>query len=198
MIVLALDPGSVKTGYALLRARPGLLVAGRRRGTAELIEAGLLRAPAKHLPEQRVKTICRELADLIAGACPAWAVIEMTSGKVHRRHHRDGWGGSGQGLAIYGFALGAVWRTCLQFGPGPDRVVLVPENDWTASMPKGRRARFIAAAFPGYDPAADRGEDIADAIGLGLWWIERNRAARQPADGKTATPSRKGATHVGQ
>jgi hypothetical protein len=96
-------------------------------------------------------------------------VIEITSGKVARRAR--GKGHNGAGLSVYGMAVGYLWRECV--AALGESVSTVEENVWTAGVPKDRRARHIATLFPAYRRAKDPGGDVADAIGLGRWYLQR-------------------------
>jgi hypothetical protein len=137
---------------------------------------------------ERIDAMCRDLEAYIWEHLPARVVIEISSGKTAKRH-----GGAGAGLAIYGQAVGELRRQAIvsmnqsvmqrlcvgeaSLAP-PHQVISVKENDWTRGVPKRTRAARIAAEFPAYaaavqgDPAGDRGGDVADAIGLGVWWFE--------------------------
>lgn len=155
MKLLALDPGSIRTGYAIFR-------------DGVLVDAGHLRAPKDWTLVERIYALVADLRKLIDETKPGMMLIEITSGKVQARH-----GGGGAGLAIYGVAVGALWATCMQLG----NVEAVLENVWTGGVPKTKRQRAIAAEFPRYRAIAskDSGGDIADAIGLGMWYLSRWR-----------------------
>lgn len=156
MKLLAIDPGSVNTGYALFE-------------DDKLVDAGRLHASQTWTPVERIHALIADMRKLIADTGPGTIVIEITSGKVQARH-----GGGGAGLAIYGVAVGALWATCLQHAA---QVEAVLENVWTCGVPKRSRQMAVAAAYPQYRASqlVDRGGDIADAIGLGLWYMQRTR-----------------------
>jgi hypothetical protein len=156
--VLALDPSSTCVGYALLRAADVLVECGR-----------LTPAKARATPAHRIPTIGQELAALLAATTPTEVVIEITSGKV--AGHARARGHNGAGLGVYGMAVGYLWRECV--AAVGESVATVEENVWTAGVPKNRRARYIATLFPVYRTANDPGGDIADAIGLGRWYLQR-------------------------
>ncbi len=74
-------------------------------------------------------------------------------------------------------AIGAkAGRSCL--AENPCQVVLIPENEWTAGRPKMKPSRrgqpsrvdIIAGMFKDYLPEKDPGGDVADAIGLNLYY----------------------------
>lgn len=161
-VIFAIDPGSKKTGWAVMGARE------------KLIQAGLL-LPDKQstAPEFRIHRMCEDLRNLLDEMQPAVIVIEFTSGKVGRKRHHGG----GAGLAIHGAATGALWRECLAWRralPAEQqlevKVELILENTWCRSITKKKRIDAVSAAFPQYDPEKDRGGDVADAIGLASWY----------------------------
>jgi len=166
-IVFSLDPGSIRTGWAVMQF------------PEQLIEAGLI-LPDKVRAESefRIAAMCRDLRQLLNKWQPETIVIEWTSGKVGKRRHK----GSGAGLGVHGAATGALWQTCeawryslpieqqLEF-----KILLVRENVWTHSVPKEDRIAAVANLFPQYKPEDDRGGDIADALGLGLWYLREQR-----------------------
>jgi len=161
-VVLAVDPSSTCTGYAVFDG-------------ATLREAGRLRPRSEEGAMVRIATLCADLAELLAAVGPAVVVIETTSGKVAGRLRRQGV----SGLAVYGMAVGALWREAVFWAQvKPERsVALVAENVWTAGVPKGRRLALAARLYPQYQGERDKGGDAGDAIMLGRWWIERNSGA---------------------
>lgn len=161
--ILALDPSSTRTGYAVLNEQE------------KLLEAGILKPrKEKDPPRERIEAITGDLWRLLEETNPQAIILEWTSGKVGRRRHHGG----GAGLAIYGVAIGAIWQMA-EFWSRIDRghplVELVPENEWTGGRPKGERAAAIGRLYPQYQADRDPGGDIADAIGLGRWWIREHR-----------------------
>lgn len=165
-VLLALDPSSTLTGYAIFR-----------RGA--LAECGLLRPDrTADAANDRIAAMARDLFDVVRLERPDAIVVEDTSGKVARRL-----GKVGAGLAVYGKAVGYLLATARWSAsglPNPCEVATVLENDWTAGTPKVVRQRRVARMHPGlYDASADAGGDAADAVGLGEWWLRR----RGPAEG---------------
>lgn len=158
--IIALDPSSTAIGYAVLRRIDG-----------GIIDAGLITPDKKtDLPLVRIRAMLEELTLLICEAEPQAAVIEVTSGKVGKRHK-----GKGAGLAVYGMAVGAVWQLCcnvefLEVAP-------VLENDWTDGAGKSKRLSLLSATEPKYKRERDPGGDVGDAIGLGRWWLRRQAKA---------------------
>lgn len=162
-VVFAIDPGSLRTGWAVLQA------------PERLVEAGLLLPDKTTAPSEfRINSMCRDLWLLLNEHRPKVILVEWTSGKLNARRHQ----GSGQGLAVHGAATGALWRECLAWRRSPRakqqlevKVILVRENDWTRGVPKQDRIRAVANMFPIYKPTNDGGGDIADAIALSVWYL---------------------------
>lgn len=154
MKLLAIDPSSSCSGYAVMSDERTLIECGKLKPTR-----------AKDGPNTRIRTMVNEALQLIAEHQPDWVVVEDTSGKVARRHG----GGGGAGLAIYGKAVG--WFICQMEQRMPGRVTCVVENLWTRGVSKPKRQAFIASLYRPYDPKQDTGGDVADAIGLGRWWF---------------------------
>lgn len=159
MKILSIDPSSTKTGFALLDERETLLDAGTLRPNKTTDAA-----------EYRVAAMCRDLENLLIINAPDIVVIEWTSGKVGRRHK-----GYGAGLAVYGIAIGAIWRTAVIWAAkgAARQVITIYENEWTAGKSKSRRSGLIKTLYPKIDLSKDTDGDIADAIGLGAWYIRR-------------------------
>jgi hypothetical protein len=161
MTILSLDPSSTRTGYA---------IHGWDATTAgeTLVEAGYLKPRAADSPLKRIRAMAADFRDMLAEVNPEVVVIEWTSGKVNRRRHKGG----GAGLSIYGGAAGYMISEADRAMPA--EAVFTPlENDWTNGVEKLTRQDFIAALYPAYAAhmAKDDGGDVADAIGLGRWWI---------------------------
>jgi len=166
-LIFSLDPGSLKSGWALMR-KP-----------EQLVKAGLLLPDKQTAPSAlRINTMCCSLWTLLNYYQPKTILIEWTSGKVGRKRH----GGGGAGLAIHGAATGALWREVLawlRWQPPQNqletKVQSVRENDWTRQVPKADRQAAIAQMFPAYNIKEDPGGDIADAIGLAVWYMRENK-----------------------
>jgi hypothetical protein len=173
-VIFSLDPGSQRSGWAVFRV------------PEQLVEAGLL-VPSRTRddPAERLRAMKEDLIKLLDQFQPDVIVLEWTSGKVVRNRH----GGGGAGLPIYGVAVGALWQVCeywagqSEVAQHPCQVVLVPENEWTRGRPKMQprkggkavvsRIDIIAGLFPQYNPCEDPGGDMADAMGLNLYYQHR-------------------------
>jgi len=112
-----------------------------------------------------------DLQELLIEWSPQKIVIEVPSGKVGAKH-----GGGGAGLTTYGFAVGAVWQACRNATVWAN-VHTVDESTWTRRVPKKKRQLLIAAQFPQYGAVVDidKGGDVSDAIGIGLWWLTEEK-----------------------
>jgi Holliday junction resolvasome RuvABC endonuclease subunit len=185
MKVLALDSASRVCGYAVLT---GL-------APADLVDAGLLKASTAkrvtadcpgwlqtHLrrPELQAVHRCLSLADdaiaLVEEHAPTRIVCEIPSGKAGKGSKAQTSGGA---LATLGLAGGMVYQAIR--GRWPQLTAPVTERQWAHSGlgggrgSKSRGQADVAAlyGFVGYDPARDPGADVADAIALARWWIQR-------------------------
>mgnify|MGYP007100106880 CR=1 FL=1 len=166
--LIAIDPSSTRIGWALFD------------GT--LVDAGFTRpGRTKDGYIERVRSMVDDLCGIVERHEPNVAVIEVPSGKA-ARGSRPGMAGT---QAIYGLAVGAVWQSMLLVVPSNARgghgvVETTTEREWTRSVPKAARARTLPLEYPQLDWSADGGLDMADAIGIGLWWIGQQplRAAR--------------------
>lgn len=159
--LLALDPSSTRTGYALF--------SGERLTAFGYLTPFRTRDP----PLKRIATMADDVRKLIIDYKPHHVAIEVTSGKVGQRHR-----GEGAGLAVYGMAVGAIYFVARLQAEG--HISGVTETEWTRGISKSKRQQAIAIHFPAYRArqAADNGRDLADAIGVGLWWMRERRTAR--------------------
>lgn len=172
MTILAFDPSSMVTGWALLEE------------PQELIEAGLIHPLRRRVaPIERIREIIEDVEKLLDTFCPDDILVEITSGKVGQLRHTGG----GAGLGVYGMAVGAVWLACEhwveqnrhRYGAGCPEVHPIEENLWTRGQPKGNRIAAVASEFPQYRPATDPGGDMGDAIGLALWFIRERSVCQE-------------------
>lgn len=165
MKLLGLDPSSTVTGYAVMEE------------SESLIDAGRLLPRNKRSPAiVRIPEMIDEIFSLLDEHTPDKVIIEVTSGKVNTKRH----GGSGAGLSTYGMAVGAVWQA-VRSVMGDDSVVTVSENIWTRGVSKKARQCYLARVFPNYERhmSKDVGMDVADAIGLLVWWFQEQSVSPQ-------------------
>ena len=154
-------------------------------GPARIADAGRI-TPGR----QRDHAIARALSMLgdvrdLASAADV-VVVEVPSGHVHGRLSRP------QYLTLYGVAVGAV-LAAVRFAAPSTPLVLVRNNVWTRGRRKEERAAIVAAEFRGvYDPTADRGMDVADAIGIAQWYYAKRRTMKaEPQCPNSQRPSRR-------
>jgi hypothetical protein len=179
--VLAIDPSSTCTGFAVLT---GL-------GPADLVEVGLIRpslskaAQAAAEPGEvvrawnsrkeltalrRVLSVVRDVEEVVAEVAAGGelsVVVEIPSGLTGTGAKK----GARGSLTTYGLAAGMVYQAARAALPG--QVFGVTERQWTAGAgSKEKRARSVVGLYAGrYRVADDEGLDGADAIGLGRWWV---------------------------
>lgn len=161
--VVSIDPSSTCTGYAVFCLNTG-----------ELVEAGRIKPKTSDETTKRVKSITDDIAELLLKHRPTEIIIEYVSQHVNVNRHK----GKGAGLAVYGFAVGAIWETAMEWWyqfPGILQPRLITPERWTKGVPKQRRMDTIELRYPKYDRKKDRGGDVADAIGLGLWWLAERK-----------------------
>lgn len=167
-LILAIDPSSTRTGFAVLNARDGTLV-----------DAGAITPSHRRDNEQqRCSDQVSALRDLLDGLPKKRdtvnIVIEVPSGHVRGDLRRRGAGGS---LMIYALAVGELRRACADWCHDVGAELhCVRENEWTHGQRKATRRRALALTEPRYRAVAaqDRGADVADAIELGRWWIAKH------------------------
>jgi Holliday junction resolvasome RuvABC endonuclease subunit len=158
MRVLALDPSSTACGWAILD------------GSATVHDLGVIR-PGEHRPFwSRVTRICDGVGELLDRHLCDEVLIEVTTGLTYRKVRASS-------LAALGMAQGAVWRTVQMHAREPR---VVNEREWTAGRTKRDRARSLGLWCDAYRAVqgSDKGGDIADAIEIGLWWLDQRRAER--------------------
>ena len=164
MTILSIDPSITCTGWAISDG-------------AKVLSVGKIRTnPAFTLPE-RVWQIMNEFSMMETREIlkVKSIIIEIPSGHVNHSRNK----GSGAGLSIYGFAVGAIWQW-LRYGYG-EQVHCVPESEWIGprNRLKERRKQLAAMYYPEYRKLKDAGGDIADAICLGQWWHDTQRMKGQ-------------------
>jgi len=165
-MVLAIDPSSTRTGYALLTC------------SEYLQEAGVLSPENRRdAPIERIRCMAGELIAMIELERPDVIVIEVPSGRIGTGFRR----GAKARLSVYGLGAGGLWGVCWSaVRVSGHRIALVEttEREWTCGRSRAVRAQHASAAFPHIAPklrGQDPGGDIADAIGIGLWWFNQQR-----------------------
>ena len=154
MKYFVLDPGSRYVGWARMdSARKGrILDAGR-----------VVCTKGPYL--DRVDQLCHQVWMLATTELVDHIVIEVPSGGVHVRH-----GGRGEGLSIYGMAVGAI-RAYLKLLLGVP-IHDVPVAVWKSGQTKEKAIKVALKHYPPYADMKDPGADTADAIALAVWYYE--------------------------
>jgi crossover junction endodeoxyribonuclease RuvC len=163
-IILGIDPGLQRTGYALLGAR--------RAREAHLCEAGVVRLdPRRSLP-QRLAELERCVAELIATHRPAALACEELY--AHYRHPRT--------AILMGHARGVILALAARAGLdvlnlSATRVKKTLTGSGHAS--KSQMQRAVAAALG--LPRLPGPHDVADAIAIALCGLRALAAPRRSA-----------------
>jgi len=173
MKILALDPSSSITGYAILNGET-------------IVEAGRIRGKSKAAPIARVLAMRGELIEILHEHDPKAVVIELPLEKQYTRHPERK-----SGMAVWAGAAWALWAFAYEWafekastndayrtelGTAPANPLLYPvPNTWTAGSTKDERKLKVSLLWPPYKTARDEGGDIADAICLGLWWAGQHQ-----------------------
>ncbi len=162
-VILCLDVSSSATGYAVFRA-------------SWLEGFGLIKPKQSRPALTRIDETVEDVIALLARWEVGRVVMEWSNGKTH------GSIGKASGLSVLGAAQGAVRQAVRErFVP----VETIDQNLWTGSRKKATRARNVKLIYPEYarlhNEGGDKGLDVADAIGLGWWWIQHNREKEKEA-----------------
>jgi hypothetical protein len=163
-ILFGIDPSSSAFGWGEVFADGPCIIS---------TVGGVIFPAKKSAPAiERIASMIEQLDELIhdrtwtQGQIKA-AIVEITSGKVAKRHK-----GGGAGLGVYGMAVGAAWQACRTNANIGD-VVTVTENEWTQGKRKETRRIWARAFAPLYEEQIepiDKGLDAADGICLTHWY----------------------------
>jgi len=168
MKILALDPSSLRTGWAWAEG-------------IDIVDAGLIIPKASLPPLARIEIMCGKVGEIVRARLPERIVIEIPEGKIHGRLNRQ----KVSGMSIYGMAVGAIWWHCYTIWDGYT-VDCVGVNEWTRGTGKEERKLIAPHLWPEYTKwaAKDRGGDMSDAISLADFAVknvlmQRARGARE-------------------
>jgi len=160
--VLALDPSSTKTGWALCREGLGF----------EPVRSGVLSRPDRWPAYLRLRCLQVEVRDLVLSLDGEFdrVVVEVPGVKQAGRM-RSKYSTAGTYAAAVGIVLGVAYEHC-------DLVVAVASDHWTRmggafGQRKGRRLAALEHASS-YERSGDRGGDEGDAISLGAWYAHHH------------------------
>jgi hypothetical protein len=130
-----------------------------------LIRTALITPRASWEAFRRIDYISTEVARFAREHKSERAVIEFTTGATWQSKHR------GSTYLVPLVSSQAVARAAMRHYVLD--VDLVSETEWTGGIPKEVRAESIRTVYPDYRTVKDPGLDVADAIGLGQWRLER-------------------------
>lgn len=192
-MILAIDPSSSAIGWAIVDG------SGDCKRTSA---AGVITRPGTWPWTLRIRGMLDELQAVFARDDWRVIVVEVPGPKQakHGRRQRKGLTQSTSGR--YAVAVGAVLAECWRAAGPRAPVITVESDEWTRlggtfGVEKSRRINQLCLEHQGYDPKADPGGDMADAIMLGCWWAmrhARSAAADWPLQlpqvftGSSATP----------
>ena len=157
-MILAIDPSSSCTGYAVLTT------------TGDVIVHGRVKAKNGEGNHRRVSRMIDVLVKLAADHKVTEAVIEEPT--VQNRLKKA----TGERRAPFtSIPYVVAYGRILQAMSDVAEVYPVTARDWTRGKPKAARAAYVKDVVPTYTGKGDSGMDEADAIGLGLWWCQQRR-----------------------
>jgi Holliday junction resolvasome RuvABC endonuclease subunit len=164
-VILALDPSSTCVGYAL--------VAGPRPD--QLVDGGLLRPKPAKLPIiARVRQFAQDFRELLEEHRPAVVVMEVSLSRHGRANDRGG----ASALGVYGLAVEYLFHS-LETSGTP--IETLDATQWTERLRKAKRTERIRAIYgTRYPVERDPGGDLADAIGIGRWWLQHSTHSARP------------------
>ena len=159
--VLVLDVSSVCTGWAVFTG-PHPERFGRVKQASKVLT-------------ERIGAMVDAIGAIARTEAPHRIVLEWASKGANV-------GRGGHGLTSLGQAQGAVYQALRGLGVP---LVAVEQWEWTDFVPKATRAKLVRQLVPQYATVPDRGGDVGDALGLGLWlagrWPKRERTSRRRA-----------------
>ncbi len=180
-MIIGIDPSSTAIGVAVLSGLgrgdivTGEVIRPSRRLTHEWRHCAWVK---DHYRRSDLKALVRslnaidELLEMIGPYDQSGLriVVETPSGKVGTGAKR----GARGSLTSYGLAAGMVFAA-LRTEYNPVRVLPVSERQWTAGRgSKARRQREVMIVYgSAYDHRGDKGGDVADAIGIARWYLNR-------------------------
>ena len=162
--ILAIDPASKTTGWAIMTA-------------FEIIDGGILRSTSTETAINRIQQqveCLTEIIDKAKGVGVDECVIEIPGGKQGAKTG----GRNVASLSVYGMAAGAMWATLRASGLHVHTV----SPEWTRGLTKKKRQQNVSYKWraSGYDVTMDSPDaDLADAIGLGEWWLVTRKLNRE-------------------
>lgn len=157
-MILAIDPSSSCTGFAVLAHTGRVSVHGR------------IKAKNGEGTHRRVSRMIEDLRWYADQQTCSECVIESPSVQSRQRK------ANGESRAPFtSIKYVVAYGRILQAMSERMEVHEVTAREWTRGRPKAIRAETIKAIVPTYTGKGDSGMDEADAIGLGLWWCDQRR-----------------------
>lgn len=166
MKIMSIDPGTVRAGYAVFEFE--------RPGSWRLEDAAVVRAPETWALWDRVPHIGLQLRAVAEVWRTDRILIEDPGGRSHCYDH------GGASLIGMGVGVGAIVMALYEYDPDG-----IPVGTWTRRRPKERRVRELRIAVPEAARFLDKDtptHEIADAIGLGLWWMGQKERVTEFAE----------------
>lgn len=178
--LMAIDPSSTSTGLAVWDK------------DGEIVHLDRVIADRTDAPHRRIWGMCAEVVASLVEYKPEHVVIEWPA-----THQHVGIDGRAAGQLTYGCAVGAIWHTCMDYHMvsglheyrAMDHVHLANVSEWCPQKPKDRRARELFVTCDAYAKWRASGHtdpyyDVADAVQIGLWWLNRKGLSDGAEDGR--------------
>jgi hypothetical protein len=155
MTLLSIDPSSTCCGAAVF-------------ADGKLVDAWRIKPERrKDDATTRVTSMIAELRDLMREHGVVDVVIEEPALVAMPGRHKAN--------AVMQRAFARIFQAALDTGAAVHAVQI---NTWA----RGRSKRLRASVIKNHDAETDKGLDGADAIGLGQWWLARQRVASPVAE----------------
>jgi crossover junction endodeoxyribonuclease RuvC len=167
VVVLGIDPGLQRTGYAILTSPPG-------RETCRVVEAGVIRLNPRQPLESRLVELESSLAELISTYQPAVLACEQLY--AHYRHPRT--------AIIMAHARGVILALAARRGLEIVHVAATHVKKYLTGSGRAGKAqvqRAVAATLS--LPTIPEPDDVADALAVafcGLRLRDADRSVRRP------------------
>lgn len=161
MLILGLDPGSLKTGFGLVRRQGSSLI---------LVEAGCLSCPKDMELPARLAHICRSLRDLLESRRPDLASLEAPFHGINSRS-----------LIVLAQARGALLATLALGGVeireySPAEVKSAVTGNGRADKEQvSRMVRLLLGVQAASIPPKGWGSDVTDALAAAICCAQRFR-----------------------
>jgi len=156
--LLALDPDSNVVGWAQFEDE-------------KISCYDVIKAPKNHKSWERIRWLGKKVRDLTFVFQRAYPTGQIVMEWPDRSLHAGVRNTNAWGLAVYGAGAGYVAGVIDYHFPGT--LTLIPAEVWTRGRTKPARQMTAKFADPEYDPEKDPDAHKADAIALGVFFLER-------------------------